>query len=396
MKTELRNDIDWVGYIDWMVRDFHGYETGRGSTYNAYLVRDKDTALIDTVKSPYGGHLLSNIAALTDVSSLRYVICNHAEPDHSGALPDIVGACPAVEVVCNAKCRSALEKHYDTLAWNWRVVADGDSISLGSRTLTFINTPMVHWPESMFTYVPEERILFSMDAFGQHYASSHRFAEEEPFETVIFEAKTYFANIVMLYGRPIERVLEKASDLTIDMIAPSHGVIWHSRVDDILVAYRRWVHHRPRKKVLVVYDTMWQSTELMANAIMGGVLEEAVEARLFNVRSSHITELATETLDAAVLAVGSPTLNKTLMPSMAAALTYLKGLSPAEKAGFAFGSYGWSKGGAQDVNECLKSMGCEILREPLQCQFVPTDEVIRECMAAGRTLAAKAIEKASG
>lgn len=399
MKTELRENIDWVGYIDWTVRDFHGYETSRGSTYNAFLIRDKDTALIDAVKGTYADHLLSSISALIDLSDLRYLICNHAEPDHSGALPHVIKACPDIEVVCNAKCKAALEKHYETADWKWRVVEDGDSLSLGSKTLTFINTPMVHWPESMFTYVKEDKILFSMDAFGQHYASSHRFAENDSLETVMFEARTYFANIVMLYGKPIERAMKAVSDLSIEMIAPSHGVIWRDYAKKIITAYSDWVTHKPKKKVLIVYDTMWKSTEIMAHAIMDGVLlhPAGVEARLMNVKNSHITELATETLDTAVLAVGSPTLNKTLMPGMAGALTYLKGLSPAKKAGFAFGSYGWSKGGAKDVYKYLEEIGCEMMSdEPLQCRFVPSKEVIEDCIAVGKDLAEKAVEKASG
>jgi len=210
----------------------------------------------------------------------------------------------------------------------------------------------------------------------------------------MFEAKTYFANIVMLYGKPIARVMERASDLDIEMIAPSHGIVWRDHVETIINAYREWVTHRPRPKVLLVYDTMWQSTELMANAIMDGILEKDGEARLFHVRRSHITELATEALDSAVIVAGSPTLNKTLMPSMAAALTYLKGLSPVGKAGCAFGSYGWSKGGALDANRYLEEMGCEILCDPVQAQFVPTSEELDSCRDVGRMLADKAIEMA--
>ena len=391
MDTSLRKGIDWVGCVDWNVRDFHGYRTERGSTYNAYLIRDQKTALIDTVKAPFAEVLLGHVAALTTPEDVDYVVCNHAEPDHSSALPCVMQACANAELVCDAKCRNALAGHYDTERWKFRIVADGDSISLGRRTLTFVETPMVHWPESMFTYVPEEKLLFSMDGFGQHYASAHRFDDEEPLDIVMAEAKTYYANIVMLYGRQIAKVLERAQGLDIEMIAPSHGVIWRKNLGTIISAYRDWVVCKPAAKVLVVYDTMWKSTEAMAHAILEGALERNLEAKLFNVRNSHITVLATEVLDAAGMAFGSPTLNSGLMPKMAEILTYLKGLKPTGKVGFAFGSYGWAKGGARAVEQYMQEMNFEILREPMQAQFVPDDAALEECRKAGRMLADKVL-----
>jgi flavorubredoxin len=393
MDISLRENIYWVGYVDWTVRDFHGYSTNSGSSYNAYLIVDEKPTVIDAVKAPYAHLLIDRVAALQPLDRVAYIVCNHAEPDHSGGLPALVAACPQAEVVCNQKCREALGLHYDTADWRFKLVADGDSLSIGANTLQFINTPMVHWPESMFTYMPEQKLLFSMDAFGQHYASAHRFDDEEPFEKVMHEAKTYFANIVMLYDKPIQRTLAKAGQIEIETIAPSHGVIWRRHVKMIIDKYLDWLIQRPSAKVLVAYDTMWQSTELMAKAIMDGVLEAEVDARLINLREGDFTALATEVLDSAVLAVGSPTLNKTLMPQAAAALTYLKGLAPKDKAGFAFGSYGWSSGGAQDVERYLQEMKVEILREALTCRFAPKKEVFEECRAAGRMLAAEALKK---
>ncbi len=391
MSSLLRDNINWVGHIDWDVRDFHGYRTERGSTYNAYLIRDSKTALIDTVKSPFSAKLLADISAFIDPGKVDYVVCNHAEPDHSGGLPAVMAACVSAELVCDAKCRDALSAHYDTAGWKWRIVADGDNISLGRRTMVFIETPMVHWPESMFTYIPEEKLLFSMDAFGQHYASAHRFDDEEPLDVVMGEAKTYYANIVMLYGSQIAKVLDRASNLAIEMIAPSHGVIWRKNIPVILGAYRDWVVCKPKPKVLVIYDTMWKSTEMMAGAIAEGAMEKGVDVKVLNVRSTHITTLATELLDCAALAVGSPTLNTTLMPQMAAVLTYFKGLRPAGKAGVAFGSYGWAKGGPGAVAEYLKAMKVDMVRDPIECRFVPGAAVLGECRNAGGALGAKAL-----
>ncbi len=393
MDTKLCEGINWVGYVDWNVRDFHGYQTDRGSTYNAYLVEDEETAVIDSVKGPYAGELLKNISARVALDSVKYVVCNHAEPDHSGGLPHVMAACTNAELVCNEKCRAALGRHYDTDGWKFRIVATGDSISIGKRTLQFIATPMVHWPESMFTYCPEEKLLFSMDAFGQHYASSHRFDDEEPYETFMWEAKVYFANIVMLYGKPIERVLGKAAGLDIGMIAPSHGVIWRKHIGDIVERYLGWVRHKRTRKALVIYDSMWQSTERMAKAILAGVVETGAEAKLFHVRSNNNTHLVTEVLDAATIAFGSPTLNMTLMPEMASLLTYLKGLRPTGKAGFAFGSYGWAKSGAKDVEEYLNAMKFDLIREPLQAQFVPKPDVLEECRHAGNLLGEEALKR---
>lgn len=388
----IRDNVDWVGFVDWTVRDFHGYNTSRGTTYNAYLVRDKKTALIDTVKKDYSARLLSNISSLVDPGLIDYVICNHAEPDHSGSLPAVLRACPNAEVVCNGKCRDALGRHFDTSGWKWKVTTDGDVLPLGERTLAFVDTPMLHWPESMFTFLREEKLLFSMDAFGQHYASARRFDDEEPFDVVMAEAKTYYANIVMPYGKQVAKALDRVAGLGVEVIAPSHGVIWRKHRAAVLSSYEDWMAGKKKPKVLVVYDTMWKSTEQMAAAIVDGAAVDGVEVKLMNVRAGDLTGLATEMLDAAAAAFGSPTLNSTLMPQMAAALTYLVGLKPSGKSGFAFGSYGWAKGGAKDVEDYLKAMKFEILREPLQSQYVPTAGILDECRAAGKMLARKALE----
>jgi len=392
MNTAVFTGIDWVGYVDWNVRDFHGYDTPRGSTYNAYLLQDEHTALVDTVKAPHAERLLANVSGLTDLDSIEYVICNHAEPDHASGLGRVMQACPRAKVVCTEKCRATLSGYQDTSAWQFHIVGTGDSLSLGARSLAFLSTPMVHWPESMMTYCPEEKLLFSQDGFGQHYASTGRFDDQEPLETVMWEAKTYYANIIMWAGKPIGKALEAASQLDIDVIAPAHGVIWRSHPSTIIQAYKDWILCKAQPKVLVVYDSMWDSTGRMAEAILEGAGQEGVSAKLLSIRNSSITLLATEVLDAAAIAFGSPTLNSTLMPQMAAVLTYLKGLRPAGKAGFAFGSYGWMPGGPVAVDEYIKQMKFELLREPLTTQWKPTEQVLQECREAGEILAERALK----
>jgi len=392
----LSDRVFWVGYVDWNVRDFHGYETARGATYNAYLVRGEKTALIDAVKPPFAEQLLRNVAALTELPSIDYVICNHAEPDHAGTLSEVMAALPNATLVCAKKCVPALSRHFDTSDWRFQVVSTGDTISLGDRTLQFIETPMVHWPESMFTYVPEEKLLFSMDAFGQHYATSMRFDDEVVPGVAMDEAKTYYANIVMPFGRQVARVLDRVGALDIEMIAPGHGVIWRSHVARIVEAYKDWAACRPKAKVLVLYDTMWDSTGQMARAVFDGASLPGVEAKLIHIRRSNLTRIAAEVLDAATVAFGSSTLNRGMMPMAGAVLTYLKGLRPEGKAGFAFGSYGWSRGGPEAVNEYLQAMKWEVVRQPLRAQYRPDPEALGECHQTGRLLARKAKEMAAG
>jgi len=391
MNTTLRENIDWVGAIDWNVRDFHGYETERGTSYNAYLIRDEKTALIDTVKAPFAAELLRNLSALCDPSRVDYVVCNHAELDHAGALPEALRAMPRATLVCDKKCAAALGDHFDASGWKIRTVADGETLSLGRRTLRLVATPMVHWPESMFTYVPEEKLLFSMDAFGQHYASGVRFDDEADLPTVMQEAKTYYANIGMPYGKPVLQCLDKLAGVEIDTIAPSHGLIWRQQAAEIVAAYRDWANHRCRPKVLVIYDTMWESTAIMARAILEGAARPGVTASLIHVRRSSLTKIATEVLDAAAVAIGSPTLNRGMMPMIAATLSYLEGLRPLGKGAVAFGSYGWGRGGPEAIDEALRRMQWDVLREPLRAHWRPTSELLAECRRIGQALADRAL-----
>ena len=395
MNREIVDGVHWVGFVDWNVRDFHGYVTDRGSTYNSYLVLDREPALVDSVKAPYAADLLRNVAELVPLADVRWVVCNHAEPDHSGALPAVMAACPNATLVCDQKCKDVLAIYYDTSAWKFKIVKTGDSLPLGQRTLEFIETPMTHWPESMATWIPQDRLLFSMDAFGQHYATSGRFDDEVQETVLMFEAKTYVANILMLYTVPVTKAVAAVRKLDPALICPSHGVVWRSQVKRMLDLYEQWDVCQPVRKVVVMYDTMWKSTEAMAEAILQGAIAEGgpgLDAKLFHVRATTITRLATEMLDVAAFAAGSPTLNGTLMPAMAEALTYLKGLRPANKAGFAFGSYGWGRGGPEEVEQYLQAMKVELLRPVLKLNYKPSPAGLDECRAAGRLLARQALK----
>ena len=390
MNTTLGENIHWVGAVDWEIRDFHGYDTERGATYNAYLVRDEKTALIDAVKAPFIEELLRNVKALTDPSQVDYVVCNHAELDHAGGLPEVLRAMPQATLICDEKCAAVLAEHFDTSAWRIRTVATGDAIPLGRRTLQFIETPMLHWPESMFTYVPQQRLLFSMDAFGQHYATAERFDDEVDRGILMDEVKTYYANIIMPYPSAVLAALERMGHIEIDMIAPSHGLIWRRHGAEVVAAYRDWANHRAKPKVLVVYDTMWESTTAMAEAIVEGASQPGVSTSLVSIRRSNLTRIAAEVLDAAAVAFGSSTLNRGMMPMMAATLSYLEGLRPQNKAALSFGSYGWGRGGPEAVDQALRGLGWDVVREPVRARHRPTPAVLAECRHAGKLLAERA------
>ena len=395
MNRKIVEGIHWVGFVDWTVRDFHGYVTTRGSTYNSYVVLDREPAVVDTVKAPYAANLLANIAELVKFEDIRWVVCNHAEPDHSGSLPALMAACPNATLVCDQKCKDILAIYYDTSAWKIKVVKTGDKLPLGRRTLEFIETPMTHWPESMATWVPQDRLLFSMDAFGQHYATSGRFDDEVDDAILFEETKTYVANILMLYTVPVTKAVAAVKSLNPQIICPSHGVVWRSKIQRMLDAYDKWDICAPVRKVVVLYDTMWKSTEMMAEAIVAGAIAEGgpgLDVKLLHVRANTGTVIATEMLDAAAFAAGSPTLNGTLMPAVADVLTYLKGLRPAHKAGFAFGSYGWGRGGPEEVEHYLQQMKVELLRPVLKLNYKPSPAGLAECREAGRLLARHALK----
>jgi len=403
MWTELKKNIDWVGYADWNVRDFHSYDTRLGATYNAYLIRDEKTALIDTVKAPFAANLLQNIRERTDLAKVDYVVCNHAEMDHSGALPEIMSQLPGATLVCNAKCRDTLAAHFDISSWRIRIISPEDSLNLGTRTLSFVNIPMVHWPESMVTYLPNDAILFSNDAFGQHVATTARFDDQWNIHDILSEAKSYYANIVTPYGRQVLKTLEVVRGLKLEVIAPSHGLIWRKYIPEILSAYQDWASGKYRARVGILYDTMWESTGKMAEAIESGIYDfngslaadsAPVDAVRLHVRKSTLTRIATEMLDTPVVALGSSTLNAEMMPQMAAVLTYIKGLKFREKSGLAFGSYGWGPGGPEAIQKWLELVKYPIVADMIKSKYRPTPEVLEQCRQAGRNLAELAMEKA--
>jgi anaerobic nitric oxide reductase flavorubredoxin len=388
-KVELMKGVYWVGAIDWSVRNFHGYSTHLGTTYNAYLIVDEKVALIDTVKAPFYDEMSARVREIVPFDKIDYVISNHVEMDHSGSLPMALRDAKNAKLVTLEKFgESGLAK---TFHQNWSpiTVKEGSTVDLGARKLTFIPTPMLHWPDSMCTYLVEDKLLFSMDAFGQHVATSQRFDDEVDMGIVMHEASKYYANILMPFGDLIVKAVNKLSGIQIDMIAPSHGIIWRSHIKDIVESYARWGKGETAARALVIYDTMWGSTQKMALAVVKGMMEEVADVKLFNLTASDKSDVIKEVLDAKALIIGSPTLNNGMFPSVAEFLCYLKGLKPKNKIGAAFGSHGWGGGAVKAIQQELEQTGVELIDSNLAFKFVPDEAEIQKCVDFGREMAAK-------
>ncbi len=393
---KIKDDIYWVGAIDWNIRDFHGYSTNRGSTYNAYLVLDEKITLFDTVKKPLLSDLVHNLYRVIAPENIDYIVVNHVEMDHTGALPEMIKRIKPEKVFCSKMGEKALKAHFpEAKDWPLEVVATGDKISLGKREVVFLETRMIHWPDSMVSYLPQDKILISQDAFGQHYASSTLFDDEADYCELMQEAAKYYANIVLPFSPQVEKLLQTVADLGLEfeMILPDHGVIWRKYVSEILTQYKRWAAHEAEPRAVVVYATMWKSTEKMAMAVASGLREEGVPVKVMNAEAYHRSDIMTEVMLAKGLALGSSTLNNHMLPVMADVLTYVTGLRPRKKVGVAFGSYGWSGESVKHLSKYLEDMKAEVVAPGLKVQYVPTHEDLKKCVDLGRTLA-KAIKQA--
>jgi len=388
-EVRLAEGIFWVGAVDWNVRNFHGYTytTHRGTTYNAYLILDEKNALVDTVYGPFSEEMMGRIRKFIDPSRIDYIIANHVETDHSGAIGDVLKFAPQAKVFCTHKAKEGLQKHYFG-DWDFQVVKTGDELKLGRRTLQFLEAPMLHWPDSMFTYVKEEALLLPNDAFGQHLATTERFSDEVDEAIVKEEATKYFANILTPFSSLIIKKIEEIQKLGIPIktIGPSHGLIWRKEPEKIIQAYLRWSKGEAAQRVVIAYDTMWGSTEKMAHAMLEGVKEAGVEGRLYKLSVSDRSDVIAQVLEAKGLLVGSSTINRDLLPTVAPFIEDIKGLKPPAKIGAAFGSYGWSGEATRTLEEKLKQAGVNIIQPALSLKWVPSSEEMKACFEFGKKL----------
>jgi flavorubredoxin len=378
---EISPKVWWVGGIDWNERLFHGYTTEAGITYNAYLIMDEKITLIDTCKATFSNELVQRISQVVDPSKIDVVITNHVEMDHSGSLPVIHKIAPNAQIYASAGAGvNEVKAHFGIEA---TPVKSGDTLNIGERTLTFVTTPMVHWPDNMVTYSDVDQILFSNDAFGQHYATTKRFDDENDLCEIMKQAKKYYANIVWPYGMQAHKALEAVKGLELKMIAPSHGCIWRSHIDKILEKYEAWTTYQTEEKAVVVFDSMWHSTEMMAREICDSFIAEGISAKLIDVKASHISDIMTDLCDARYVAVGSPTLNSNMLPTVASFLTYMRGLSPKndQRIGLAFGSYGWAPLGPKQVYEELEKAKFNLPVPVITQQWIPSEENLAELQA---------------
>lgn len=384
--NELAKGVHWVGAVDWDIRDFHGYSTYKGTTYNAFLVVDEKITLFDTVKHSHKAELLRNITKIVDPKKIDYIVVNHVEMDHSGSLPDLVDLIKPEKIFCSPMGKKAILDHFHQEDWPLEVVKSGDEISLGKRTVQFIETRMLHWPDSMFSFLKEDGILFSSDAFGQHLASSERFDDEVDLSVVMKESAKYYANILYLFAPLIKKLLASVAEMNLDikMIAPDHGVIWRTHQSVILAAYDKWSSHESDKKALVIYDSMWHSTEEMAHAVTDGLVEAGVSTNMVNLQVHHRSDVMTQVLGAKAVVLGSSTLNNGLLPRMAGFLMYMRGLKPTNKIGATFGSFGWSGEAVSLMNKALEDMKIDVIEDGLKIKYVPDEEKLEECREMGR------------
>lgn len=375
---EISPKVWWVGGIDWNERLFHGYTTERGITYNAYLIMDEKVTLIDTCKATFSDELVQRISQVVDPAKIDVVITNHVEMDHSGSLPVIHRLAPNATIYASAGAGvNEVRAHFGIEA---TPVKSGDTLCIGERTLTFVTTPMVHWPDNMVTYSDVDQILFSNDAFGQHFATTKRFDDENDLCEIFKQAKKYYANIVWPYGMQAHKALEAVKGLDLKMIAPSHGCIWRSHIDEILEKYEAWTTYQTEEKAVVVFDSMWHSTESMAREICDAFIAEGVSAQLVDVKTTHISDIMLYMCDAKYVAVGSPTLNSNMLPTIASFLTYMRGLSPKneQRIGLAFGSYGWAPLGPKQVYAELESAKFQLPVPVVAQQWIPSEENLAE------------------
>lgn len=362
MYVEIKPGVYWVGVVDWNIRNFHGYVTKYGTTYNSYLIRSDKTVLVDTVKAGFEDELFDKLDAL-GVDRLDYLVVNHIEMDHAGSVKAILERYPEVKIITNVRGRNGLREAYG-IEHETVVVKTGDKLEVG-KTLMFVETPMVHWPDSMATYVVEDRILMPNDAFGEHFASHKRFDDEfsdEEMGVIFRECAKYYANIVLLYSKQVRKVLDDISSLglEIDVIAPSHGIIWRKRIPEIVGKYRNWSEGVAEKRIVIAYDTMWRHTEKAVSEIVRGIEEVGVDYVIYRISVSDETEVMTDVMLSKGLIIGSPTLNRELFPSVASFLTYMKGLKPFNKVAAAFGSYGWSGEAVGKILEVFESLKFDV------------------------------------
>ena len=389
MAITVKDRITWVGKVDWEIRKFHGeeYSTRRGSSYNSYLVRDEKTVLIDTVWKPFAGEFIENLKKEIDLKKIDFIIASHAESDHSGALPELMRLIPDTPIYCTANAVKSLKGHYHQ-DWNFRTVKTGDRLNIGSKEFIFIEAPMLHWPDSMFSYLTEDNVLFSNDAFGQHYASEHLFNDQVDQAELFQECIKYYANILTPFSALVDRKIKEVVGfgLPVDMICTSHGVIWRDNPLQIVTKYAEWAANYRENQVTIIYDTMWDGTRKMAEAIAGGILQADpdVTIKIYNAARADKNDIITEVFKSKAILVGSPTINRGILSAIAGILEEIRGLGFKDKKAAAFGAYGWSGESVAMITERLREGGFTLVTDGVKELWNPDEQGLVNCVNFGR------------
>ena len=396
MPVELAKGVYWVGFVDWSLRHFHGHElsTHRGSSYNAYLITDEKNVLVDTVWGPFADRLLENIKEIVDPSKIDVVVANHAEVDHSGALPEVMRHAPKATVIVSKRGRESVEGYYHQ-PWDFKAVQTGEKVNIGKRELLFIEAPMLHWPDSMFTYLAGDNILMPNDAFGQHYASAYRYNDEVDQEELYEEALKYYANILCPFGPLVSRKIDEfvKLNLPVNVIAPSHGIIWRKEPLQIVKKYQQWAAAVPEKSAVIAYDTMWDATRRMAEAIGEGLTSEGVPFESYHMAVSDRNDVITEIFKSKAIILGSPTFNNGLLPTITPILEDIRGLKFQNKVGAAFGSFGWSGESVKTIEEHLAQSKIPKVADGVLAKWQPKPEDLSKCRELGAQVA-RAVKQA--
>jgi len=390
MRKSIKSNVAWIGKVDWELNKFHGneYSTHKGSSYNSYLIQEDKTVLIDTVWAPFAKEFVANLQQEIDLSKIDYVIANHAEIDHSGALPELMHWIPETPIICTAKGVESLKGHHHQ-DWNFKVVKTGDTLDLGNgKQLLFIEAPMLHWPDSMFEYLTGDNILFSNDAFGQHYASEHLFNDLVDQEDLLTECIKYYANILTPFSRLVTKKIEQflSLKLPLDMICTSHGVIWRENPAQIVEKYMEWANDYQENQITIIYDTMWNATRIMAEQIAEGIAaaDPEVTVKQFNTAGKDKNDIITEVFKSKAVLVGSPTIGKGILTTIAGIMEEIKGLNFKKKKAAAFGSYGWSGESVKVLSGLLKEAGFSLLNDGLRILWNPDKQAQEQCFAFGQ------------
>lgn len=391
MKKQINEYISWIGKTDWELKKFHGDEftTNKGSSYNAYLIQDEKTVLIDTVWLPYDKEFVSNLKQEIDIHKIDAIIIQHGEIDHSGSLIELMREIPNTPIYCTANGVKSIKGQYHQ-EWNFVPVKTGDTLNIGKHTLKFIEAPMLHWPDTMFTYMEGADVLFSNDGFGQHLASEYLYADEVEQSILWEQALIYYANILAPFGLLVNKKIQEilAMNLKIQMICPSHGVIWRKNPEQIVQKYLEWANNYQENQITILYDTMWNSTRKMAEAIAEGIQEtdKEVTVKIMNTAKDDKTEVLTEVFKSKMILVGSPTVNNGYLHSIAGILEMIKGMKLKNKKAAAFGSYGWSGEAVKQITENLAKAGFEVVNDGIKQMWTPDKEMKKQCIEFGKQI----------